>query len=362
VFSLPPPHRAPMSEGKKVVRVVPTSYKRKVAAENRSVFEEEQKQQRHKSKIANKEEKERKRVAHAINMHRSGKARALIETGEGQQQIEVGSDEELDLPDPSALPAPEENDEETVLPKEVTLQDGSTVGIPCAIHKVLTVLKRVGGYQHIGECVLSSYCGIPVSSDANSYFKQTLSKNPLISVTQCADGGALYKAKQRVGVETKTDLLDLFRNKLPSGAVKTSGGLSAATVSEEDLKGAYAGVECDLDRMISDGEIDVLRIGTSEKTDIFFPSAPGVQAPPSVRDLWHSISVPDENTLRKSLVDAKLRTPEEFEARDKRIKDKNVEQAKIAAARKQAEKEEKNKPLVGKGIKNVHNAHIDDLF
>ena len=351
-----------MSEGKKVVRVVPTSYKRKVAADNRKVFEQEQKQERHRSKVAKKAEKERKRVDHGMEMHRSGKARALIETGEGQQQIEVGSDEELDLPDPSALPAPEENDEETVLPKEVTLQDGSTVGIPCAIHKVLTVLKRVGGYQHIGECVLSSYCGIPVSSDANSYFKQTLSKNPLISVTQCADGGALYKAKQRVGVETKTDLLDLFRNKLPSGAVKTSGGLSAATVSEEDLKGAYAGVECDLDRMISDGEVDVLRMGTREKKDIFFPSVPGVQAPPSIRDLWHSVSVPDEKTLRKSLIDAKLRTPEEFEARDKRIKDKNIEQANIVAERKQAEKEEKKKPLVGKGIKNVHNAHIDDLF
>ena len=62
-----------MSEGKKVVRVVPTSYKRKVAAENRSVFEEEQKQQRHKSKIAIR----RRRNASALPM-------PLICTGRGR--------------------------------------------------------------------------------------------------------------------------------------------------------------------------------------------------------------------------------------------------------------------------------------
>jgi hypothetical protein len=350
-----------MSE-KKVIRIIPTSQKRALAAEKRKVVDKEQAEERSRKKAASQEEKERQRIARALKLHKSGKARALIETGQGQQQIEAASDEEIELEDTNALLEPEEDVCQPELPNEVVMDDGSTLGFPAATHKILEVLRCFSSYNHIGECVLSKHSGVLLSDPQNQYFKEVISKNILISTFECDEGGTLYKLEQRVHVENKADLVDLFRNRLPSGQVKTDGGLSAVAVSEEHLKGAYRGIECDIDRLVSEGVIDVLRAPSRDKRDIFFPSARGVSAPPSLRDLWHSINVPDEKTLRKALVDAKLRTEEEFEARDKRVKEGNIANARIAEEKKQQERQERKKPLVGKAIKHTTTTSIDDLF
>lgn len=352
-----------MSE-KKVVRVVPTFLKRMAAAKNRAVFENEQKEAKARKQVAKEKVKADKRIADGIKKHKSGRARVLIKTAPGQQEIEAASDDEVELEDcivqeEGSLMEVEEASRPEI-PNDVLLSDGSTLGVPAAIDRIMTVLKNAAGYQPLSECLLSTYSGIPLDADSNSHLKTSIYRNPLISVTDCDGGGALYKLDQRIGVECKDDLLDLFRNRLPLGMVKTSNGLDAVAVSDDDLKAAYEGIDCDLDRMISDGEVDVLSTASRDKRNVYFSRAPGVAAPPSLRDLWHSIKIPDETTLRKSLMDANLRTAEEFEARDMRAKERNIQQAKIDEEKKRQEREDRKKPLVGKSIKNLSCTHIMD--
>lgn len=356
------------SGSKKVVRLIPTFEKRKLAAERRVVVAEEQRQESKARKEAKKLEKKEKELKKKKKLHKSGKARARVAVEEGQQQIEVDSDAELDI-EGEELSDPDDEDLWEDAPKRqksdiVYKVDGSTTSRCQALYSIFGTLNRMNGYPNVSECVVSQYTGIPLDDNRNSDLRSDLYNNPGLTVTE-EDGTMLVRKVAPMQVENKADLCDLFKNRIPNGQVTTKNGLSALGVCEKDLEGAYGGIERDIDGMISNGEIVSISDHSRAGLNVYFPGVRGVAASPALKDMWNSVKVPEEKDLRAELIRMKLRTKEEYELRDKRVKDRNEAELKRLEEKKKAEKEAKrttNAPLQVEGITGVEEGAFEELF
>jgi hypothetical protein len=286
---------------------------------------------------------------------KNGKVKAYVRVREGQQEIEMESGEDVDSGDDdnqmveriaAAMVAsiPE-------IPKQtkVSMIDGRMINIIDANFKIIDFLKKVKEYQDIGPEFLAKCTGIDLTNSINDDYRRALVHNPGIVWKDTIDGSFTIRRKASLGVENETCLRHLFKVSLPAGHVKCEDSdLNALCIHEKQLQNTYAGVERDIDMMRAEGDVDYLVDESSrERWRIFYRVQPGIQAAPSIRELWNSTTLPPQSDMREVLIARNLRTRDEFDARDERARKSCLDDLEEIKAAKAEKKEQKKRRRIG---------------
>ena len=99
--------------------------------------------------------------------------------------------------------------------------------------------------------------------------------------------------------------------------------------------------------------------------NVYFPRMHGEAVSPGLKDMWASITVPDNKAMRIELIRAKLRTNDEYERRDKIVNGRNEAEMKRLQEQKKAEKKSNrtiNSPIQVDGIIGAEDGDIKELF
>ncbi len=352
----PPPNRT--------ITIIPTREKRRRAKVNKQKTEAslkaEQEQLKEAKRVRAKQE--------AKDKVKRGKAKARVRTEDGDQEIELESGEDVDSGEEDELEAQRMADAleaimEPVAPSTVTTTSNRQITAIDANFKIISMLKDIQEYKDVGPESITEWVGIDLCNPVNDEYRRALMRNPGIVWKNTVDGGFTIRRRASHGVENDKCLRHLFKVMLPSGQVKAEGSdLSALAIHEKELQDTYPEVERSIDMMRAEGAVDSLIDESSrEKWRIFYPVPAGFQAPPSLRELWHSVTLPSEVDMREQLISKRLRTRVEYELRDQRVRDARRKEAEEAAAAKR-EKKARNKHLRVGSMQGGTESTIDDLL
>ena len=294
-------------------------------------------------------EKEKKRRKDKRDVS-SGRKRAVLQPGEGMEEIECESgddvetfEEEEERKNGVALgPEPELPVTISALqssrPIEVHHMEGDVRYSPSVIYQLLEYLKsRDDEYGEVSVAEIKEALGYDLSDERNDRFRESLRGNRAFLVTFPDDDESVWdgfkvQRKDPLGIYNKKGLQRLFAERLPRGReFVTDRGDSRLTITEKELSESYRDVGRDIDHLIEEHKICTLPVSASSKERVFFPAVPGVSASPSICKLWHSIKVPQSTEeLEEKLLENGVLSKEVVQQRkDKRLADFRA--AKIAA-------------------------------
>jgi hypothetical protein len=205
------------------------------------------------------------------------------------------------------------------------------------IHRYLRA--QPSGYGVVSMDKFKTDVGIDLKDPRNADLLQGLCHNEMLDV-----GESTLKRRHPMGVENEHMMYTLFQDDIPNGRLKTNNGLNAMGVSEKQLVDCFDGADMCIDEMIKDGVVE--EICTKDSTSgrmqrVFFPAVKGMAASKDLRDLWHSIEVPGGAQLKEELLKRGLRTPQEYEMRKKREKERREKEIATREREKQLAKAEK---------------------
>lgn len=186
--------------------------------------------------------------------------------------------------------------------------------------------------------------GIDLTDPRNSDLLDSLSRNPVIKVTWDASGAPILACQQELGVKCSQDLRHLFESRLPRGLPTAGRNTTALGVTEDQLAGAFPGVEMEVDDMVASGRVACVvskKPGTNREGRVFFPSPPGVQAPAFLRDMWNDTKLPCESNVKSYLLQKGLRTQRDYAERDQHKKQRREAERKAVQEALEKEKEAK---------------------
>lgn len=238
----------------------------------------------------------------------------------------------------ASTPTPIENDEPQA--RSYFLTDGTetTENHMFTIHRYLRA--QPSGYGMVSMDKIKTDVGIDLKDPRNADLLRCLGQNEMIDV-----GESTLKRRHPMGVENEHMMYTLFQDDLPKGRLKTKNGLHAISVSDKQLADCFDGAGMCIDEMIKDGVVEEIQTkdSTSGRTErIFFPEVKGMPASKDLRDLWNSIEVPGEAELKEVLLKRGLCTPQEYEVRKKRDKERREQESANREQEKQRAKAEKN--------------------
>tara|TARA_B100001057_G_scaffold483476_2_gene560300 strand:- start:530 stop:1384 length:855 start_codon:yes stop_codon:yes gene_type:complete len=165
--------------------------------------------------------------------------------------------------------------------------------------------------------------GIDLTDPRNACLLHSLSNNPVVRVTQDESGAPMVARKHELEVTSSSSLHHLFDVRLPRGLPMEGSNMTALSVTESELSGAFRGIEVHMDDLIANGKVECImstKPGTNREQCVFFPKPPGVQAPDFLRELWHGTKLPCEADIKKELIKAKLRTESDYRELEQRKK------------------------------------------
>lgn len=349
---------------KRTITIIPTREKRRRAKVNK---------QRNEAAFQAEEEelKETKRVRAKMDAKdkvKKGKVKARVRTQDGNQEIELESGEDVDSGEEEEIEAQRMVDAleaamEPCAPVMVTTTSDRQITTIDANYKIISMLDDIREYKDVAPESITEWVGIDLCNPVNDEYRRMLMRNPGIIWKNTVDGGFTIRRRASHGVENEACLRHLFKVMLPSGQVKAEGSdLSALAIHEKELKNTYPEVERSIDMMRAEGDVDYwVDESSREKWRIFYPVPAGVQTAPSLRQLWHSVTLPPEVDMREELIAKGLRTREEYERRDKRLQEARRKEADEAEAAKK-EKRARNKHLRVGDIQCAPESTIDDLL
>jgi len=237
----------------------------------------------------------------------------------------------------TSAPTPMEGEETKATPYFMADGTETTKNVILHVHEYLRA--QPNGYGIVSMDTFKTDVGIDLKDPRNSSLLQDLSQNELIDV-----GESTLKRKHLMGVENESMMYRLFEDDLPNGRVRTQNGLGAIGVSEKQLADCFDGADMCIDEMVKDGVVQEICDGqprSSRSERVFFPAVQGMEASKDLRDLWHSIEVPGEAELKKELLKRGIRTPQEYEMRKKRDKERNEKELASREQEKQRAKSDR---------------------
>lgn len=352
----PPPRRT--------LTLIPTRERNRIARINRerseAAFRAEQAKIRETRRVRAKQEVKAK--------VKKGKIKARVQTEEGEQEIQMESGEDVNSGEEEEIEAQRmadalEAEMEQCAPIMVTTTSGRQISTIDANYKIISMLKDIREYKDVPPESVAEWIGIDLTDPVNDEYRRALMRNPGIVWKNTVGGGFTIRRRASLGVENDTCLRHLFKVMLPGGQVKAEGSdLSALAIHEKELKDTYPDVEQSIDMMRAEGEIDYwIDDAPREKWRIFYKVPSGVQAPPSLKELWHSATLPPEADMREKLIARGLRTRKEYDRRDARLREKRRREAEELEAAKKEKKARAKHPRVGKQ-QGAHECTLDDLF
>lgn len=349
---------------KKTITVIPTKEKRRIAKVNKqcneAAFRAEQEVYEETKRLRAKKD--------AKDKVKKGKVKARVRTQDGDQEIElesgedVYSGEEEEIEDQRMADELEAAMEPRPSIMVTTTSDRQITAID-ANFKIISMLDDIREYKDVAPESITEWIGIDLCNPVNDEYRRVLMRNPGIIWKNTVGGGFTIRRRASHGVENEACLRHLFKVAIPSGQVKAEGSdLSALAIHEKELKDTYPEVERSIDMMCAEGEVDYwVDESSREKWRIFYPVPAGVQSAPSLRQLWHSVTLPPEVDMREELIAKGLRTREEYERRDRRLREARRKEAEEAEAAKK-EKRERDKHLRVGDIRGAPESTIDDLL
>lgn len=349
---------------KKTITLIPTNEKRRRAKvkkeRNEAAYQAEEEELNETKRVRAKMD--------AKDKVKKGKVKARVRTQDGDQEIELESGEDVHSGEEDEIEVQRMADAleaamEPCAPVMVTTTSDRKITVVDANHKIISVLDDIREYKDVTPESISEWVGIDLCNPVNDEYRRSLMRNPGIIWKNTVDGGFTIRRRASHGVENEACLRHLFKVMLPSGQVKVEGSdLSALAIHERELKNTYPEVERSIDMMRAEGGVDYwVDESSREKWRIFYPVPAGVQAAPSLRQLWHSATLPPEVDMREELIARGLRTREEYDRRDERLREARRREAEELEATKK-EKRARNKHLRVGDIQGAPESTIDDLL
>jgi hypothetical protein len=181
------------------------------------------------------------------------------------------------------------------------------------IYQILEYLSCNEDYSFRTNEQFKEHLNIDLCDPRNANLLATLGNNPIIKVIpKSNDHDLKMKRCNKLGIECVADLHTLFKFKLPLELYKTDCGLTRLAVSEKEIMGAFPNVEMEVDQMTTNGDIScvctVQKNGYTQDTRIFFPGVSGVNSSLFIRNMWHKVKLPCNDTIKKTLLQNRIRT------------------------------------------------------
>ena len=183
---------------------------------------------------------------------------------------------------------------------------------------------------------------------------EALRANPRIEAVGRASGEMLAY-RPPYGVRNRGSLVHLLSRATPGNSeTPAGGGGQSEAVLRSELKAdeTYPGVDVDVDELLAQGRCVRVDVNDKKARDfVLFAAPPGRPVTEELRALWRNTPVPRGGELQNYLIQHKLRTQEDIDARATR-KAERRRKAKEA-------KDESKKPRTGH-IRTWANTHLGD--
>lgn len=297
---------------KKVVRLVPSKQKRKQWAKAREESLQTAERERRED-LATEEAVEAlrvRRLQHA--MHKSGKQRAREVQRGGE--LEVESDEEVEV---SAQPEKASLDEVMSEEKQQTANAdtqhattvcGDRISAEAGLVRVLGALGAPGDCSPVSARDLRAQTAIDLLDPVNSMFKALVVRSSAVHVLRDSASLLLLKKQAPFRLESQICLMDLFKNRIPSGGLLSGNSKPAYAISEEEIDGAYEGVTAHIDWAIRERVVAAYTADGREKWRVLIPRMPWAARSKELSALWRACPLPEsEKQLRESALAAGVR-------------------------------------------------------
>ena len=226
---------------------------------------------------------------------------------------------------------------------DVHKDDGSVVAFASAAEDIQIFLQEHGSEATLDE--VRRGVGFDLQQQQGRLL-DALRRNPRVEAIGLASG-ELLKYRPPFGVRNRGALSHLLSRTMPGG-----GETESVLRSELKADETYADVDVDIDELLAQGRCVRVWV-THKKTRDFalFGNPPGRRATEEICNLWSEQRVPLE--LKKELLSRKLRTQEEFDAREDRV---------AARRKREAELKDENKKRRTGQIRKISetNAHLNN--
>jgi len=250
-----------------------------------------------------------------------------------------------------------EQEGEEPLEQQITVvreRDGKSMPYAAAVEEIQIFLQNHGAEATLDEVRR----GVGIDLQQPGGLIEALRANPRIEAVGRATGEMLAY-RPPYGVRNRGSLVHLLSRATPGNSqTPAGGGGQSEAVLRSELKAdeTYPGVDVDVDELLAQGRCVRVDVNDKKARDfVLFAAPPGRPVTEDLRALWRNTPVPIRGETQNYLIQHKLRTQEEIDARAAR---KAERERKAMDAR---DERNSKKPRNGKGrIRNWSNAHLGD--